>query len=134
MYALRVPRLVLPTRTHQDSDTNQPDGGSTRPLLPSADPHHTRPQSPPPAPTGTDDLLDTWYPELKHMVCAGDDDASSGSACAGEEMSWLQYARLFAASSPELRGVVEEHDARARKEREERVAGWLRAVADVYVR
>lgn len=151
MYALRVPRLVLPIRHYQEGGNSNPAGGTTSvPALSSTDTplHSTGFSGTTPPATGsnsnttthhgpqTGDLLDVWYPQLKGMVCAAD-DASTCSEYASEgqdSISWLQYARLFAGSSAELRTVVEEHDAMEEKARDEMVGRWLRAIADVDVR
>lgn len=152
MYALRVPRLVLPISHHQGGNSNPPGGNGTtsHPPVPIVHPQYSAAATPPAPMTGgsthtpanatqhgvqTHELLDLWYPELKEMVCA--DDGSTCSSYAGEEregLSWLQYARLFAGSSEELRRVVEEHEAMEEEKVEEKVGGWLRAMADVYVR
>lgn len=66
------------------------------------------------------------------MVCV--DHATSHSGCeSGEDgLSWLQYARLFADTSADLRAVVEQHDRTESAARNENVGSWLRSTPDVY--
>lgn len=147
IYALRVPRLTLPISYQHRGDSNPLDGNSSHPPLPTNDPgsHSPSPPSAPAANTPTvggvsssntryildpDDLLELWYPELNDMVCAVDMSSHSGESEEGG-LDLLQYARLFAGTSPELRAVVDEHDAIERAARDQRVGSWLRATPDM---
>lgn len=152
MYALHVPRIVLPIRHYQGGNSNPPGGNTSHAprSFAGSTPQHPNPPNDPaasaPAPGGapnttatqrvvqTDELLQMWYPELKHMVCADAATTPSGSESDEDGLSWLQYARLFADTSANLRAVVEQHDTMESAARDEKVGSWLRSTSDVYVR